>query len=30
MEEELEAWNNWNKNFMPSGAMVASRKDQKH
>ena len=29
-EEELEAWNNWNKNFMPSGAMVASRTDQKH
>lgn len=29
-KEKLETWDNWNKNFMPSGAMVASRTDQKH
>ena len=27
---QLKKWNDWNKNFMPSGAMVASRTDQKH
>lgn len=29
-KEQLAAWNDWSKNFMPSGAMVASRTDQKH
>lgn len=29
-KEQLEKWDDWNKNFMPSGAMVASRTDQKH
>jgi len=29
-KEQLEAWDNWSKNFMPSGAMVAARTDQKH
>ncbi|KGJ96940.1 M14 family metallopeptidase [Colwellia psychrerythraea] len=29
-EEQLTAWDDWSKNFMPSGAMVASRTDQKH
>jgi len=29
-KEQLEKWDDWNKNFMPSGAMVAARTDQKH
>ncbi|MEW6991290.1 M14 family metallopeptidase [Colwelliaceae bacterium 6441] len=29
-KEALTQWNDWNKNFMPSGAMVASRTDQQH
>ncbi len=29
-KEQLEAWDSWSKNFMPSGAMVAARTDQKH
>lgn len=29
-KDKLEKWNDWNKNFMPSGAMVAARTDQKH
>ena len=29
-KDQLEAWDDWSSNFMPSGAMVASRTDQKH
>ena len=29
-KDQLEAWDEWSSNFMPSGAMVASRIDQKH
>jgi hypothetical protein len=29
-KEQLEVWDDWNKNFMPAGAMVAARTDQKH
>jgi len=29
-KDTLEKWEDWNKNFMPSGAIVAARTDQKH
>lgn len=29
-KDQLKKWNSWTKNFMPSGAMVAARTDQKH
>jgi len=29
-KEQLKKWDSWTKNFMPSGAMVATRTDQKH
>ncbi len=28
--DQLKTWNQWASNFMPSGAMVAGRTDQKH
>ncbi len=29
-KEQLEQWDNWTSEFMPAGAMAASRTDQKH
>ncbi|NMP30094.1 peptidase [Thalassotalea sp. M1531] len=29
-EKALKQWNNWNQRFMPSGAITATRTDQKH